>query len=241
MARILLADDDATVLGFVQMVLENKGHQVILASNGEEALEIFVDARPDVVLLDMMMPQLNGMDVCQKIRALSPLVPIIFLTAKQQVQDLVSGLASGADDYITKPFNRHELLARVQAALRRDEAIRRQHPQTSPLLEVDGLILDFTTHQARFKEQMLTLSSTEFKLLQIFCEYAGQVLERDFLLQQVWGYKAGQSRTVDNFVGRIRRKLQEAVEAAEVEFPYIETLYSVGYRLVSSSNLIGSK
>lgn len=237
MARILLADDDATILGFVQMVLESKGYQVLIARNGDEALATFFEQSPDVVLLDIMMPQISGMDVCQRIRAASPLVPIIFLTARQQVQDLVSGLDSGADDYITKPFNRHELLARVQAALRRVQAIRSQHHSNSPILDIEGLIMDTTTHKARYRDTALVLSRTEFRLLQTFCEYAGQVLERDFLLQQVWGYKiAGQSRTVDNFVGRVRRKLQQAVEAAGNEYPQVETIYGVGYRLVTAAS-----
>lgn len=242
MARILLADDDTTILGFVQLVLESKGHQVILAHNGTEALDMFFERQPDVVLLDVMMPQVNGMDVCQRIRAAAPLVPVLFLTARQQVQDMVSGFDSGADDYITKPFNRHELLARVQAALRRVEAIRRQRHEPAPLLDVEGLFIDTTSHQARFREQVLNLSRTELKLIQTFCEYPGQVLERDFLLQQVWGYKfASQSRTVDNFVGRVRRKLQQAIEAAGASFPYIETLYGVGYRLVTSTTQISER
>ncbi|HEY9840934.1 MAG TPA: response regulator transcription factor [Candidatus Obscuribacterales bacterium] len=242
MARILLADDDATVLGFVQMVLESKGYQVLTARNGSEALEVFFDQLPDVVLLDVLMPQVNGIDVCQRIRAAAPLVPIIFLTARQQVQDMVSGFDSGADDYITKPFNRHELLARVQAALRRVDAIRRQRHESAPLLDIEGLAMDTTLHQARFREQALTLSRTEFRLLQTFCEYPGQVLERDFLLQQVWGYKiAGQSRTVDNFVGRVRRKLQQALDLAGATFPHIETLYGLGYRLVTSTTQTGEK
>lgn len=242
MARILLADDDTTILGFVQLVLESKGHQVLLARNGTEALDMFFEKQPEVVLLDVMMPQVNGMDVCQRIRSASPLVPVLFLTARQQVQDMVSGFDSGADDYITKPFNRHELLARVQAALRRNEAIRRQRQEPAPLLNVEGLYVDSAAHSAHFRDQQISLSRTELKLLQTFCEYTGQVLERDFLLQQVWGYKfASQSRTVDNFVGRVRRKLQQAVEAAGAEFPYIETLYGVGYRLVTSTTQTGEK
>lgn len=104
MAKILLADDDLTILGFVQMVLETQDHHVVTARNGADALELFFEEAPDVVLLDVMMPQMNGMDVCEKIRAAAPLVPIILLTAKQQVQDVVNGLDSGADDYITKPL-----------------------------------------------------------------------------------------------------------------------------------------
>ena len=237
MARILLADDDPTILGFVQMVLESKGYQVLIARNGSEALDVFFGETPDLVLLDVMMPQVNGMDVCQRIRAAAPLVPIIFLTAKQQLQDMVSGFDSGADDYITKPFNRHELLARVQAAVRRVDALRRQRHGTGPIIDIEGLLVDTGTHVARLGGQQLVLSRTEFKLLQTFCEFAGQVLERDFLLQQVWGYKVvGQSRTVDNFVGRVRRKLQQALEAAGAEHPHIETIYGLGYRLVTSTS-----
>lgn len=236
MAKILLADDDLTILGFVQMVLETQNHHVVTARNGADALDLFFEESPDVVLLDVMMPQMNGMDVCEKIRAAAPLVPIILLTAKQQVQDVVNGLDKGADDYITKPFNRHELLARIQAAVRRGAAIRKQTRSETSHLQVDSLSMDTLNHQVRIQETEIPLSRTEFRLLQIFCEYAGQVLEREFLLQQVWGYKVpGQSRTVDNFAGRVRRKLQQALEQEAVSHPFIESIYGMGYRLVTST------
>jgi len=234
MARILLVDDDQTILGFVRLVLETQGHQILLAQNGEEALTQFEAQAPDLILLDIMMPHKNGLDVCQEIRRSAPLLPIIFLTAKQQVQDLVLGFNSGADDYITKPFNRQELLARVQSALRRSEEIRRHTRSDYHVLNINQLSIDILSHEARYRNTALTLSRTEFRLLQIFCEYADRLLERDFLLQQVWGYRvAGQSRTVDNFVGRVRRKLEAARQPYAADYPKIESIYGAGYRLLS--------
>lgn len=239
MARILLADDDPTILGFVCMVLESQGHQVLTVSHGDEALSAFRSQAPELVLLDIMMPHKNGLDVCHAIRAEAPLVPIIFLTAKQQVQDLVQGFDQGADDYITKPFNRQELIARVHAALRRSEQIRRYTHSDYPQLEIKGLVIDVVSHEARYRDTPLVLSRTEFRLLQIFCEYADRLLERDFLLQQVWGYRvAGQSRTVDNFVGRVRRKLEKVLQAHQAEYPQIETVYGAGYRLITQTDLL---
>lgn len=233
-ARILLADDDQTILGFVRIVLESQGHQVFTAQNGDEALTAFHQHAPELVLLDIMMPQKNGLDVCQEIRTTAPLVPVIFLTAKHQVQDLVQGFNQGADDYITKPFNRAELIARVHAALRRSDQIKRYTHSDYPQLEVKGLVIDVVSHEARYHNTTLILSRTEFRLLQVFCEYADRLLERDFLLQQVWGYRvAGQSRTVDNFVSRVRRKLETVLSSYQATYPQIETVYGAGYRLVT--------
>lgn len=235
MARILMADDDATMIDFVRLVLEMQGHHLVMAHNGQEALEIFNKEKPDLVLLDIMMPQMNGMEVCQKIRQQAPLIPILFLSARQQLQDRINGLQQGADDYIVKPFNRKELLARVETALRRNQAIRQQTGHLSRERQIDSLWVNADTHQAIFEQTPLSLSPTEFQLLWTFCDHVNRVLERDFLLQQVWGYDAsGQSRTVDIYAGRIRKKLEAVRQQYNQDYPFLETLYGVGYRLVSS-------
>lgn len=234
MAKILIADDDQTIIGFVQIVLEAQGHQVMSARDGQEALARFDEVSPDLVILDIMMPKMSGLDVCSILRDKAPLLPIIMLTAKQQVQDLVTGLHSGADDYVTKPFKRQELVARIEAALRRHELIQSQTQNRTRQLQVGGLVVDLNTREVAFENQAMDLSRTEFRLLQVFCEYADQVLEREQLLRQVWGYRiAGQSRTVDNFVGRVRRKLSQAVKAQNRALPRIESIYGVGYRMLT--------
>lgn len=234
MAKILIADDDQTIVGFVQIVLEAQGHQVLVARDGKEALSRFDEIAPDLVILDIMMPKMSGLDVCTILRDRAPLLPIIMLTAKQQVQDLVTGLHSGADDYVTKPFKRQELVARIEAALRRQELIQSQTQPRKRQLQIAGLVVDLNTREVNFEDQSLELSRTEFRLLQVFCEYADQVLEREQLLRQVWGYRiAGQSRTVDNFVGRVRRKLAQAVEAKGKTHPRIDSIYGVGYRMIT--------
>lgn len=233
MARILVADDDAFILQFIDKVLRSQDHETILTNNGEQALDMFQQNPPDLVLLDVMMPKLDGFQVCQQIRSRDPLVPILMLTARMQVENKVKGLESGADDYITKPFDRLELIARIQSALRRQEALHGKN--TVPKIEgisVNHLNLYFKNWQADYRKTPIKLSRTEFKLLRVFCEYADQVLDRDFLLNTVWNYKnPGTTRTVDNFIMRLRKKLQTAVEAHSETTPFLETLYGVGYRL----------
>lgn len=232
MAQILLVDDDQTILTFVRFVLEAQGHQVLMATHGSQALELFFEHKPDLILLDIMMPEMSGIDVCNQIRERAPLIPIIFLTARQQVHDLVSGFDSGADDYITKPFKLQELQARVQAALRRVEQMRRLNHTSHKDLQLGDLKLDITACKAEYLGEALSLSRTEFKLLQVLCEQADRILGRELLLHEVWGYRVdAQSRTLDNFVGRLRRKLQKALAKHNTEYPRIETVYGQGYRL----------
>lgn len=236
MARILMADDDPRMIDFVRLILELEGHHLIAAQNGQMALESFVAHQPDLVLLDIMMPGMSGMEVCSRLRELDPLVPILFLSAKQQVTDRIQGLHQGADDYIIKPFNRQELLARVESAWRRSQAIRKQTGITKRERQVDGLLLNADSRQAIYHASPLVLSRTEFDLLWILCEYADRVLEREFLFEQVWGYASdSQSRTVDNFAGRLRKKLQAIQQTKQLSHPTIESVYGVGYRLTSSS------
>lgn len=237
MVRILFADDDPRILDFVKIVLTRQNYQVLAACHGEEALEIFFNQTVDLVILDIMMPKLSGLDVCLKIRQSSPLVPIIFLSARSDIPDRIKGLRLGADDYIVKPFNSQELLARVETALRRSHAI--QNHQKSPTFVTMGYLnLDHHLQQAYFNRQSLTLSSTEFKLLALFCEYPDQILSRDFLIQQIWGDGFQQSRTLDNFVGRLRRKLNQAISEKNLEGPLLESVYRVGYQLKTPEVLL---
>ncbi len=238
MARILMADDDPRMIDFVRLIVELEGHHLIAAHNGQAALDSFDAQKPDLVLLDIMMPGMCGMEVCSRLRERDPLVPILFLSAKQQVTDRIQGLHQGADDYIIKPFNRQELLARVESAWRRSQAIRKQTGLTTLERQVNGLVLNADSRQTLYHSVPLQLSRTEFDLLWIFCEYADRVLQREFLFEQVWGYASdSQSRTVDNFTGRLRKKLQAVQKLKQVSHPTIESVYGVGYRLVSAQQV----
>jgi len=236
MARILVADDDIFILQFIDKILHSSEYETILVQNGEEALRKYYECAPDLVLLDVMMPKKNGLDVCREIREQNALIPILLLTAKQQIENKVAGLESGADDYITNPFDRHELLARIQSALRRQQAIEGKQESPSPeKVSIDLLDLYLNTWQAEYNHTPIKLSRTEFKLLRVFCENPDTVIERQYLLNHVWDYEENSStRTVDNFIMRVRKKLQTLVQAQGESFPNLETLYGIGYRLNSS-------
>lgn len=237
-SKILIADDDFFISQFLEKMLTKQGFQTFLAKDGPETIQIFEQEDPDLILLDIMMPKLNGFEVCQHIRQTNQTVPILMLTAKVQTTDKVLGLTTGADDYITKPFDRHELLARIHTALRRYSALKQQgvHPVIqSQTLEIDGIVVTLDTWKAHFYDEEIDLSKTEFKLLSMFCQQHDKVLDRDFLLKEVWGYEySGNTRTVDNFVMRLRKKLDKLREKQGHEFPVLETIYGVGYRLKTS-------
>jgi DNA-binding response OmpR family regulator len=236
MAKILIADDDPFILQFIEKILRSSEHDPILAHNGQEALSRFSESTPELVLLDVMMPSVSGLDVCRQIRSTHPLIPILLLTARQQIENKVEGLACGADDYITKPFDRQELLARIQAALRRTQAWENHQTeaQNSEKIQVNGLNLDLQNWKTEYRHTPIKLSRTEFKLLRTFCENPDQVLNRQYLMNTVWNYEfSGTTRTVDNFIMRLRKKLQGVVSAHGHQFPALETLYGIGYRLTS--------
>lgn len=237
MIKILIADDDKLISAFITKVLKNHPFELFVANDGAEAVRLFREIQPDLVLLDIMMPKMDGFQVCSHIRQSNQRVPILMLSAKLQTEDKVVGLKLGADDYITKPFDRHELVARIETSLRRSALLEHvlDIPDDSPL-EVDGLVIQIDTRQVFFHEHEIKLSKTEFNLLRIFCRRVNQILDRDTLFQQVWGYDfAGATRTVDNFVMRLRKKLNELLAEHAKEYPFIETLYGVGYRMRSSS------
>lgn len=231
MKKILIADDDNLIRQFVKKVLQGISVDVIEASNGREAVQLFKEQRPDMVLLDINMPILNGLHASEKIRQESPLTPILMVTARKETEDKVNGLEF-ADDYLTKPFDPAELLARVKTALRRQDAISGKGAPLPEELQIHQLKLYLKQWKAQFGEIPLKLSKTEFNLLKTFCLNPNEVLERDYLLKEVWQYEiSGQTRTVDNFVMRLRKKLQSAAEGSSVSLPRLETIYGVGYRL----------
>jgi DNA-binding response OmpR family regulator len=222
-ARVLVVDDIAVNLRLLEAKLLNEYYEVAVAASGQEALATVSRWMPDVVLLDVMMPGMDGFEVCRELRKRSD-IPILMLTARNEDIDKIVGLELGADDYMTKPFNPREMVARVKAILRRFEGGRK--PQNA--LTAANLSVDKARREARIDETELTLRTKEFDLLVAFVENPGIALTRDQLLESVWGYDyAGETRTVDVHVQHLRSKLT----GARVQ---IETLRGVGYKLVES-------
>jgi two-component system, OmpR family, alkaline phosphatase synthesis response regulator PhoP len=218
--KILLVDDEENIRDLAALYLEKEGFTVESAANGKEALARFQQSPPAMVILDVMMPGIDGFEVCREIRREHD-VPILMLTARNEDVDKIVGLEIGADDYMTKPFNPREMVARVKAILRRSETGRR----TQTVLSVANLSVDKARREVKVDETKLQLRTKEFDLLVAFVENPGIALTRDQLLESVWGYDyAGETRTVDVHVQHLRSKLSNA----RVQ---IETLRGVGYKL----------
>jgi len=223
MPTILVVDDEHNIVELARLYLANEGYRVLEAGDGEAALTLAHTEQPDLIVLDIMLPKVDGWDVCKRLRQEGCDVPIIMLTARDDDVDKIVGLEIGADDYMTKPYNPRELVARVKAVLRRAEAPLKQ----SRVLVVAHLCIDRGRREAKLGEEELTLRAKEFDLLATFAEHEGLVLSRDQLLKLVWGYDFyGDSRTVDVHVARLREKLGEAGIA-------IETVWGIGYKLVA--------
>ncbi|MCB9535799.1 MAG: response regulator transcription factor [Myxococcales bacterium] len=229
MADVLLVDDDGHIREVVRFALQKAGHRVVEAADGRAALEAFAAEPFDVVVLDIVMPEADGLEVCRQIRAKSP-VPILFLSSRDDELDRVLGLELGADDYVTKPFSPRELVARVKAMLRRVEVDRAQSTApAAPAAEIrrhGQLSLDLTRHRAYWGETELTLTVTEFNLLAALLRAPGRAYTRDELVERAWGPGHHlEDRTVDSHVRRIRRKF------GAVGGDPVETVYGLGYRL----------
>ncbi len=218
---ILVVDDERNIIELARLYLENEGYVVESASDGAEALNKVQALRPALVVLDLMLPQVDGWEVCRRLRAEGE-VPIIMLTARSDDVDKIVGLELGADDYLTKPFNPRELVARVKAVLRRSE---RKLSSTSPLT-VGHLTIDPARREATLAGKRLDLRAKEFDLLYTLAEHRGLVLSREQLLDLAWGFDFyGETRTVDVHVAHLRDKLKDSQVV-------IETVWGVGYKLV---------
>ncbi len=223
MTRLVLVDDDANLRHTLGYALRQEGFEVFAAEDGERGLDAFHQNKPDVVVLDVMLPRIDGFEVCRRIRRESE-VPILMLTARDTELDKVVGLELGADDYLAKPFSTRELIARVRALLRRT---RKTDAPAAERLEMDALVLDAAKHRVTLDGEEIALKPKEFELLAFFMGHPGQVFGREQLLASVWGYDfGGDSRTVDTHVKTLRDKL-----ADDAEHPrWIETIRGVGYR-----------
>lgn len=222
--KILVVDDEEHIQELIKFNLENSGYKVICADNGIDALKVAKEQMPQLMLLDLMLPGMDGLDVCKEIRRDSSMsnMPIIMITAKGEEIDKILGLELGADDYITKPFSVRELVARVKAILRRTTM---QHVDKS--FKIGNLSIDFGKHEVFNKENKIDLTLKEFELLEILVKNKGRVMTRDFLLDKIWGYEyIGETRTVDVHIRHLRQKIEE-----DDKNPiYIQTIRGIGYR-----------
>lgn len=226
---ILLVDDDPHVSEVLSLYLENEGYEVVMAENGQQALEKIAQFDPCLMVLDVMMPEIDGNEVCRKVRAVKAL-PIIMLTAKAEDLDKIIGLELGADDYITKPFNPREVVARIKAVLRRTSNL--SNPGDSGLneekiLRFPQLEIDMAKYRVRINGKIVALTPKEIELLWLIASHPNMVFTRENLLEQVWGYTySGETRTVDTHVKRLRRKLMVKPQSDWD----IKTVWGVGYK-----------
>jgi two-component system alkaline phosphatase synthesis response regulator PhoP len=220
--KILVVEDDRSILLGLEKNFRFEGYEVVTASDGEEGLRLAFDARPDLLVLDLMLPKLNGFEICRAVRKRDPAVAILLLTAKTMEADKITGLDLGADDYVVKPFSVKELMARVRALLRKKNALE----GGGESFRFGTVEVDFVGRTVRKDGAVVETSKKEFELLGLFIKNRGRVLARDQILDKVWGYDYyGTPRTIDNFVQKLREKIEK--DAAEPEF--LKTIRGVGY------------
>ena len=222
--RILIIEDEATMRLALRDILEAEGYRILTAADGEAGQEMALAEKPDLILLDVMLPKLDGFSLCADLRRLAITTPVLMLTAKGQVRDRVTGLDSGADDYLVKPFSTEELLARVRALYRRAQQPR----QTATTLTLGDVQIDLVRQTARRGRRVLHLTAKEFAILRLLAEARGEPVTRERFLDIVWGYAAfPTTRTVDNHIASLRSKIERDPENPV----WIKTAHGIGYRL----------
>jgi two-component system alkaline phosphatase synthesis response regulator PhoP len=222
--KILVIDDELHIVELLKYNLETNGYKVIYALNGKDGLDLAIEKKPDLILLDIMLPEMDGFDVCKEIKKRQHIdnIPIIMLTAKSEEFDKILGLELGADDYVTKPFSVRELLARIKVVLRRNVK-----DEPSDTLSISNLLLDMDKHEVTKDGKKIDLTLKEFELLKLLVLNKGKVLTRDFLLDKVWGYEYyGETRTVDVHVRHLRQKIEDDDRNPR----YVETVRGIGYK-----------
>jgi len=223
---ILVVDDEEHILELIKFNLEREGYTVLLCDNGEDSILMIQNNAVDLVILDLMLPGINGIDVLRRLHRIDTFenVPVIMLTAKSEESDRILGLELGADDYITKPFSVRELIARIKAVLRRSEG--RQEGKDK-MISVKDLVINIEKHIVTISGNPIELTLKEFELLKILSENRGKVLSRNFLLDEVWGYEYfGETRTVDVHIRHLRKKIGD-----DKLNEYIETIRGIGYKM----------
>lgn len=225
MARILVAEDEPDMAMGLRDNLQFEGYEVLEASDGEEVVRMVTDQRPDLLLLDIMMPKLDGLEACKQIRQAGFTLPILMLTAKSQEVDIVRGLEAGADDYITKPFGIREVLARIKVALRRTGL----DTSMSKVMRIGEAQVDLITGKVEREGQTFTMGHFEIEILKMLVEGAEQPVERNKLLDEIWGLGAyPTNRTVDNHIVSLRRKIEKDAKHPR----HIITVHSIGYKFI---------
>jgi DNA-binding response OmpR family regulator len=222
-SRILIVEDDPSIRLGLQRSLSYEGFAVDIAKDGEEGLQKAFDAKPDLIVLDLMLPKVNGFEVCKTVRRYDPAIPIVILSAKGDEGDKVLGLDLGADDYVTKPFSVRELVARVKSALRRKKA----HAGHVDVFEEGPLRIDFTGQTLHVEGKPQECTTREFNLLKLLIQSRGRVLSREKILEDVWGFDyEGTPRTIDNFINKLRGK----IEKDATNPVWIQTVRGTGYK-----------
>lgn len=223
--KILIVEDEKNIVEILKYNLKKEGYATLEAFDGEEGYKLAISESPDLIILDLMLPKMDGFTVCKKIRQICD-IPIIMLTAKEEEVDKVLGLELGADDYITKPFSPRELLARIKANLRRVSSMPQGETKSSALIVCGDLVIDTEKYEVRKGSKVIELTLREFELVKFLAQNQGQVFTREALLEKVWGYEYyGDVRTVDVTVRRVREKFESTVGCSD----YIMTKRGVGY------------
>jgi len=224
--KILIIEDEKDLVKGLKLNLADEGYEVDWASNGEEGLRKAIEETPNLIILDLMLPKKNGLDVCRELRQKHVTIPIVMLTAKGEEIDKVIGLEIGADDYMTKPFSIRELLARIKAHLRREKREGKAVPEVYLFGDVE---IDFTHFKVKHKDKQIDLTSLEVEILKYFIAHQGEVITREALLDKVWGYeKYPTTRTIDNHILKLRKKIETDPSHPE----YILSIYGEGYRFM---------
>ncbi len=225
--RVLMVEDDERIIDFVQRGLKAEGYAVEVARSGQEAIALGTEGSFQVIILDLGLPDMNGRQICERLRSNSIDTPILMLTARDTVQDKVAGLRSGADDYMTKPFAFEELLARIEVLLRRRGGEVKQDDKE---LRIEDLVLNGETHEVRRGDNVIELTPKEFALLECFMRMPGKVLSRTRILEQVWGYSADPlTNVVDVYIRQLRRKIDD-----DYELKLLKTVRGFGYKMDAS-------
>jgi len=222
-STVLIVDDESAIRDMVTVALEVAGYRCLQAENARDAHALIIDEKPDLVLLDWMMPETSGLELLRRLRRdeLTTKLPVIMLTAKAEEDNMIQGLDSGADDYMSKPFSPRELIARIKSTLRRQEAVNQEEP-----IQVDGLLFDPISHHVSIHDKALSMGPTEFRLLSFFLSHQDRVYSRDQILDHVWGGNVYMDeRTVDVHIRRLRKAL--SIDGHE---RFIQTVRGAGYR-----------
>lgn len=228
MTSILIADDDKEIVDLVKLYLQNEGYQIYQAYNGREAWEIVQDKMPSLVILDVMMPEMDGLEVCKKMRNENILTPILMLSAKAEDNDKIMGLLTGADDYMVKPFNPLELSVRVKVILRRIQNIQANSSVDTAKTIIGPIVIDKDQHIVTVNEKELHLTTSEFDILYLLASEPGRVFSSEYIFEKIWQEKAlGASKTVMVHISNLRDKLRVAMAGENV----IKTIWGVGYKI----------